>query len=363
MLQIKNILYSFEGMEIGNRFYHRSELAKERSKREFAALSNSTFDPNMTEDELKKLAYEYDDHVRLCVAHYGDWSTAIKSVDSMHMPDYRGNFLNVERGLRVTTGAIKTRKHYIYIFGGSTIFCGEVKDSLTICSQLQAKIKNFLSTISVVNFGRHGSTFRNRVIYLEKCKLEKDDLVIFWFGANELGWKLLEGKTDVPFWIFLFRRASEGLRFFSKHLALLEMLSKIFDEMVLQPLYQIYAYFDAKDSLIKLDELSKSLGFKYEVFLQPCLLTKQIRTQREDVMLNFFMSRDKGKIIKNLFDANYPRFRGLLSRFNGVDGTDIFAHMHQEVFVDWCHLNSVGNQIAAEFIFDSLKANGLFDRF
>jgi hypothetical protein len=317
----------------------------------------------MTENEIKKLAYEYDDHVRLCVAYYGDWSTAIKSVDSMHMPDYRGSFLNVERGLRVTTGALKTIKQHLYMFGGSTVFCGEVKDSLTICSQLQDRTMKHFPTTAVVNFGRHGSTFRNRVFYLEKCKLEKDDLVIFWFGVNELGWKLLEGKSDVPLWVYLFRRASEGLRYFSKHLALLEMMTEIFDKFILRPLYQIYAYVDAKNSLIKLDELSRSLGFRYKVFLQPCLLTKANRTQREDVMLNFFMSRDKGKIIKKLFDANYPKFRELLVRFNGVDGTDIFDQIHQEVFVDWVHLNSVGNQIAAEFIFDFLKEDGLVNSF
>jgi len=346
---------------INTKVHNKSEIIKEEISREFDTIKNFSTELNMSEDELHQLAVEYNEHVWLCVTHYGNWSIAIKTIDSMHMPDYQGKYLNVAHGLRVTTNAPTATKKRLYIFGGSTVFCGEVKDSLTICSQLQDFINIHQSTTSVVNFGRHGSTFRNRVLYLERCDLLKDDIVIFWFGVNELGWKLLEGKTDVPFWIHLFHRFSEGLNFFSKYLALLEIISKSFDAFVLRPFYKIYAFIETKNSLIKLDQMAKLRGFKYKVILQPNLLTKQFRTQREDIMQKFFLSRDKGKIIKDLFEANYPKFRRLLSRFNGADGTDIFAQTDQEVFVDWIHLNSVGNQIAAKFIFQVFEADGLFE--
>lgn len=347
---------------ISTRFVRNFNSTKERLSKGFAALTSSDTEPNMSEEDLKTLNFEYDEHVKLCVAHYGNWSTAIKSEDSIHMPEYEGKFLNVVSGLRVTTNSPSEATQRLYIFGGSTVFCGEVKDSLTMCSQLQSEINNHKFGTMVINFGRHGSTFRNRLLYLERCILEKGDLILFWFGVNELGWKMLEGKTDIPVLIRLFHTVSEGLKYLSKNIALVELISGMYDSVVLQPFYGIYAFFETKNSLKILDKLSNSRGFNYKVILQPNLLTKSVRTRREDVMLNFFMSRDKGKVIKKLFDANYPRFRGLLGRFNGVDGTDIFAQTDQEVFVDWVHLNSVGNKIAAELICDAFEADDLFEK-
>ena len=339
----------------------RKTLAKDQFAQEYLAQSNLKFDPNMTEDELPILASEYDEHVKRCVAHYGNWSAAIKSEDSMHMPDFQGNFLNVLNGLRITTNVPMVSKQRLYVFGGSTVFCGEVSDKYTLCSFLQANINDNGLATSVVNFGRHGSTFRNRILFLERCDLVKDDLVLFWFGTNELGWKLLEGKTGANLFVRVLQKVSQGLKLGSEYLAVVAQLHSLFDSMVLEPFCKRYAYFETRRSLRQLDRLSHLRGFRYRVFLQPNLLTKSIRTNREDILRNFFLSRDKGRIVKKLLDANYPRFRSLLTQFNGVDMSGVFVQKDIEVFADWVHLNSEGNRIVANTMFNILENDGLFN--
>jgi len=339
-----------------------SSLEKSRSFQNLSNLINLSVDPNLTREELQELNREYGEHVKRCMVHYGTWTNAIKSEESMHMPDYEGKFLNVVSGLRVTTDAPEVSKQRIVVFGGSTIFCGEVPDKLTICSLLQADINDKEISAIVINYGRHGSTLQNRILYLERSDFNQNDLILFWFGVNELGWKLMEGKTNVHYLIFLLNRFSDVFKFLSKYLAVFTFFSQIFDRLIMLPVSRVYSFFDLKRSFEKLKHLSQQRGFKYRVFLQPNLLTKNPLTHREQGLIELFLSGRRGRITKSLLDKNYPNFRSLLGHYRGIDASGVFLETTQEVFVDWCHLNSVGNQIAAEFIFDCIEANGLFEK-
>jgi len=343
-----------------NRLITKTNQTKNRLSQKWSNLDLLNIDPNMSHDELKKLAAEYDEHVKLCVAQYGNWASAIKSENSQHMPNFNGEFLNVVDGLRVTTDAPKANKQRFFIFGGSTVFCGEVSDKFTLCSQIQAEINHHKFSTAVVNFGRHGSTLENRVVYLKLCDLRREDLVLFWFGVNELGWKLLEGKTNLHWFPRIFLVISQGLKFSSQFLSFFALLSKCFDLSFLQPFFQIYAFLETRRSLGELKKLSQIRGFRYKVILQPNLLTKLVRSAREEAMYEIFLSKDKGRITKILLDGNYPRFKGLLDRFNGADASEIFTQSDQEVFADWVHLNTEGNRISAKFIFDSFNSAGSF---
>ena len=346
---------------INNKLIFRSKLEKNQLSLKFGNLDNSNAEPNFPDEELQKLNREYGEHVKRCMVHYGTWSNAIKSEESMHMPDYQGQYLNVVSGLRVTTDSPAISKKRIIIFGGSTVFCGEVPDKLTSCSFLQNIFNQNKISATVINYGRHGSTLQNRLLYLERSEFNRNDLILFWFGVNELGWKLMEGKTNIPSFILLLNRLSDGLKFFSQYFSLCTFLSQIFDYIILEPVARIFSYFDLKRSFEKLEHLSQLRGFEYRVFLQPNLLTKTSLTYREQVTSDFFLSRRSGRITKRLLDKNYPKFRSLLVRYKGIDASAIFRETTQEVFVDWCHLNSVGNQIAAEFIFEFVEGNGLLE--
>ena len=117
-------------------------------------------------EELKALAREYEAHVKLCTEFYGSWANAIKSNSSNHLPDFAGEYLNIESGLRKTIGHSQEASKKLFLFGGSTVFCGEVRDDLTICSQIQALVNQLQIPVNVLNFGRSGSTISNRLLYL-----------------------------------------------------------------------------------------------------------------------------------------------------------------------------------------------------
>jgi len=338
----------------------KSKDRQESVSQELLKIDFSNIDPNISQADLRILATEYNEHVKFCVAQYGNWASAIKSKDSKHMPDFQGRFLNVVDGLRATVNQPSAVEQQLFIFGGSTVFCGEVSDQYTLCSQTQYEINLNNFATKVVNFGRHGSTLQNRLIYLKRCQPRKGDLVLIWFGVNELGWKLLEGKTNLHWFPNIFYRFSQGLKFLSKLSAFFTLISQCYELYILQRFFEIYAFLETKKNLVELDKLSNVQGFKYKVILQPSLLTKLVRSPREDAMYDFFMSKEKGKITKRLFDGNYPRFRHILREFNGHDGSGIFDQSNREVFADWVHLNSEGNRLVASFIYAIFESDHSF---
>lgn len=340
---------------------HRGQTKSEsiNTSHQVPSVDISSKDPKLGYDELSILKNEYEAHVRACMTHHGNWAESIKSENEIHMPDFGGKFLNVANGLRVTTKAFDSASQRFFIFGGSTVFCGEVSDKFTFCSQVQNKIHEYNLRTTVLNYGRHGSTFKNRIAYLERCDVRRGDLVLFWFGVNELGWKLLEGKTNLSFLQKILFTISEGLKFGSRFSILLRISSDFYQKFSL-PAFQSFAYFETKKSFKRLDDLSKALFFHYKIILQPNLLTKAHKSVREETMHRIFLSKHKGQIIRRLHDANYPRFRNLLSEFNGHDASAILNTAVGEVFVDWVHLNSEGNRLVAEFVFEKFNTDSRF---
>ena len=65
-------------------------------------------------------------------------SERVKEEDGLvKLGDFDGSYINIEDGHRITTGSTDRREKRILVFGGSTIFCGEVPDSMTVPSRLQ----------------------------------------------------------------------------------------------------------------------------------------------------------------------------------------------------------------------------------
>ncbi len=56
--------------------------------------------------------------------------------------DFESEWLNIINNKRLTTDVSQNYFQNIYVFGGSTLYCAEVPDSLTICSILQRLINN-----------------------------------------------------------------------------------------------------------------------------------------------------------------------------------------------------------------------------
>ena len=312
-------------------------------------------------EELKVLAREYEAYVKLCTEFYGSWANAIKSNSSNHLPDFAGEYLNIESGLRKTIGHSQEASKKLFLFGGSTVFCGEVRDDLTICSQIQALVNQLQIPMNVINFGRSGSTISNRLLYLRGSDISEDDIAVFWFGVNELGWKYLEGKTAIPLWASLLRLGSQVIERLSRYSAMLIWFSKYFDSLILQPLFCLHAARETIKSLEGIEKLAAIKGFRTLIILQPNILTKSNLSSREKVIFEFFSQKKRGKITKKLFRINYPRFARALKPYSGYSATDLFDNVETEVYVDWVHLNSDGNEIVARQILKLLQEDPKID--
>ena len=87
--------------------------------------------------------------------------------------DYSGEFINVRHGRRRTVGQPRRADRTVHVFGGSTVFGGEVPDAWTIPSQLQAALNEHeVDEFRVVNYGVPGFTVSDQVSLLKTVTLE-----------------------------------------------------------------------------------------------------------------------------------------------------------------------------------------------
>lgn len=304
----------------------------------------------LSEDE-KELRAEVYAHGQICAKCYGSWRNAIKALNPDHMPDFQGKHFNIRDGIRVTTDQPSIYRGRLLVFGGSTIFCGEVDDGSTICSVLQRGINAIEIPLKVQNYGRFGSTVKNRLNYIRIIKPQSDDIVVLWFGANELGWKHFEHKADIPISLGVLKKFSDGLTTLGRFSFIFQWLSVEFHAHVTVRCFAGYAFNVTHQSLVQLSKLSKRDGFKLIILLQPNLFTKNNLTNAERQIAKKHSETIRGRTTHRMLDRNYPRFK----RLDIVSAVHIFDGREDEIFIDWVHLNSVGNSIAARFILDTLR--------
>lgn len=123
-----------------------------------------------------------------------------------HLPSFLGTEINVRGGHRFTSPPYPPRdsrsnsSQKVFVFGGSTVFCGEVCDSQTIPSFLWSQLdKKGFQISEVINYGRLGSTLKNRKYwFLQDPRISSGDLCIFYFGANDCGDRYLKTKSKTP---------------------------------------------------------------------------------------------------------------------------------------------------------------------
>lgn len=101
--------------------------------------------------------------------------------------DAQGPFINNVGGHRVTTDAPETSEHRVFVFGGSTIYSGEVPDPFTIPSYLQRQLNAALpGRYRVVNCGVSSVNVSQQLAWLQLVTLAPGDVVVFYDGINDL---------------------------------------------------------------------------------------------------------------------------------------------------------------------------------
>ena len=275
-----------------------------------------------------------------------------RSGDLITLGDFDGLYINIEDGRRVTTGSTGLREKRILVFGGSTILCGELPDSMTVTSNLQKILNSNDLEFDVLNYGISGLRIESQFRILETARdLNSNDIVVFYDGINDLNRIFEEG---------LERRANQTpFRQVNKIAKELEERSLLFRD------FSITNYLDGFgvsqeylanevgqqiiDNWIKFDAIARkhveSTGAKFVHILQPNWLT----WKSGDSTTKLKKHLSDRKIIQTAFEE-YATPETKIK-----DLTKIFDDLGMTPFLDWAHIDEIGTAKVAEEMFKVLE--------
>ncbi len=273
---------------------------------------------------------------------------------------FHGNTLNIANGVRRTTGrGMGDVTLRIFVFGGSTVFCHEVPDSLTVTSFLQKMLNQDLKETEVLNFGWAGATVLDRLEALKSLEnFSQNDIVVVYFGVNDVGYKFNDqaGKT---------RRAED---LFPMHLRIMRILAKEFDLEIARWVYgetaprQLRKFVSQTvtrtlSSLSAFADYCQKNELQLMTILQPNLYTLRTKYPSEMQTEKRFSNNLKTAVL-----SAYKHYEESLKEVQyAVSATHIFDNAPAPVFLDWAHVNARGNEIVAKFIFEELQRRGMLN--
>ena len=266
--------------------------------------------------------------------------------------DFDGAYIKIREGRRVTIGSTGLRQKRILVFGGSTIFCGEMPDSLTVPSQLQAMLLADGIDADVLNFGIQGIRIENQFKILKSVpSLGPDDIVIFYDGVNDLEKVYDSGlvlKNNQTPWRQINQITSEleNRSWFIRYLAPTVYLESrgIGQEFLGSQAKQLVI-----DNWFAFDKRARTYvenkGATFIHILQPNLLTYTKASEIGRVRQKW---SDMQSIQNDLVSYATPdmKIENFTKVLDGLDTTPFF---------DWAHLDEVGNKKVAEEMFAALK--------
>ncbi len=272
------------------------------------------------------------------------------SGDLIILDDFDGLYINIVDGRRVTTGSTGLREKRILVFGGSTILCGELPDSMTVTSNLQKILTSNDLEFDVLNYGISGLRIENQFRILETVRdLNSNDVVVFYDGINDLNRIFEQGLEQ--------RANQTPLRQVNKIAREFEERSVLFRDILitnyLDGLGVGQEYLDSEvsqqisDNWLYYDGLARSLveskGARFVHILQPNWLT--FKNGSGAVKL-------KGKDMKVIQTA-FEKYATPETKIE--DFTKIFDVLGKTPFLDWAHIDEIGTAKVAEEIFKVLE--------
>lgn len=286
--------------------------------------------------------------------------------------DFKGTWITTQNHQRSTTGQPMLFRHKVHVLGGSTIYGGEVPDSYTIPSLLQAALNaqtpNFWR---VENWGASTVTAAQQLERLKTIPLNRGDVVLFYDGHNDAlqgvfynnpqGWMVQSNREKL---------ASLGpVRAFAVRLNLWLRDRSAFMAAVLpapdsaapahlatpekiEPLVARTASLYA-EALSEAARYSQSKGARFVHVLQPTLASKQPLSAYEQTLLATPMLVPMGTISATA--ATLPALQKVSQNLKAkgiasYDGTALLNSLPTDVFLDFCHLGSQGNAAVADWL-------------
>tara|TARA_B100000674_G_scaffold490832_1_gene507614 strand:- start:113 stop:1219 length:1107 start_codon:yes stop_codon:yes gene_type:complete len=273
--------------------------------------------------------------------------------------NYKGKWINVKNNRRVTINEQKDYLGTIYLFGGSTVYNGEVPDNLTIASQLAALGANDQS-YKVINMGATSVHSTQQLGRLKsEINLKNSDIVIFYDGVNDVlqrniyensgGFMIGQPKKE-SFWI-------EFLRSKSKYSSILYIVYSRMTKNTRETSSTLInnSIDDYINTLIETNKYVKQRGANFYHFLQPTIFTKNKLNEYEQMLI------EKGEPFVPTFfvepyKRSYPLIKSSLNNYNfSYSLTGIFDNLNESPFLDYHHVNHIGNKIISQNIWKRIK--------
>lgn len=268
-----------------------------------------------------------------------------------------GQNFSVKNGIRTTTNVDETsRTNKIFIFGGSTVFCDEMPDRLTVSSFLQRSINQVSSSYAVVNCGWSGASIIDRTKMLKDLiHLKNGDKAVFYFGDNDSGWTHLT-KDGVRLSEDLLPLPIQAMRKLNLDYNI-ELAGWFFRESSPKWMrkYSDVAYHSTIQALTDAHQYCETQGVEIVVFLQPNLYTLRTKFPSEMQAETRFSNN-----LRTVILHAYKYYEEWVKETPyAVSATHIFDNAPAPVFLDWAHVNARGNEIIAKFIFEELQRRGM----
>jgi hypothetical protein len=188
----------------------------------------------------------------------------------------------------------------------------------------------------------------------EATVIRNSDIAVFLFGDNDSGWKLYGDRQG-----FAHDNLPTALRWFLRHAAVRsELASWLFGELAPRYLRRL-AVEMAETTIAAAEDAAKfaqSRGANVLFVLQPNVFTLASPDDRDRKIIAR-TARD----LPIMLAAAYKRYREWIAESSiAVDATHIFDGESPSPYMnDWGHVNTRGNNLIGEFVFNQLKTRGL----
>ncbi len=259
----------------------------------------------------------------------------------------------------------------ILILGGSTVYCSEVPDSLTIASILARRLttERAQERYFILNAG---VTSANSAQELERLRYELDrglrpDIVFIYNGINDVTQGIYFGDPDgvmfsdnkrnkikeivkkvLPLNFYRYYRMkseAEGQRKVPAHMndmKLIESLAYRTEE-------------NYKKNILNIKKLADLYNFKLIIILQSTIYSLDPSNNRESIAEIKRFADLRTPRLDVAFSIGYPLLRKAISEMKAnklevYDISQIFNSVDADIFLDSFHINSSGNKIIAEFM-------------
>jgi len=315
--------YAIREMDVGRRPPGNWTLAPEDSRAKSdkaSAIGNRKFIRSFRKKQRPTCAFE-----------------VANEADLLAIKDCEDEFVTVRDGRRVTVGGPPNPVGRILMFGGSTLFCGDVADEFTISSLLQASVNSRGLNYEVLNFGLPGARAIHQLAKLQTIDLKPSDIVVFYDGGND-AWKVYEDMRDS-------HAARTPRRQVRELLETIETGSKVLFNAFLSDRLM---YID-RDSIIS--ESKKQIG---DVWLAPVDAAQSLTRAKgarfihvlQPNLFTYAHSGARGSMGDDIA-AVYTAFQDEVFGRKEFDFTEIFDSSEVSPYLDWIHLVANGNQTVA----------------